>query len=97
MMHQIRKMVAMVALVVRCGCDPKVIQDSYGPTRIPIPKVPGLGLLLERPLFESYNKRAQSEFGKNPIDFAKYEKEMEEFKQREIYNRIFHEEEESNA
>jgi tRNA pseudouridine38-40 synthase len=97
MMHQIRKMVAMVALVVRCGCDPKIIRDSYGPEKIPIPKAPGLGLLLERPVFDSYNKRAKSEFGKNPIDFAKYEMEMEEFKQREIYNRIFREDAESNA
>ncbi|PGH08932.1 tRNA pseudouridine(38-40) synthase [Blastomyces parvus] len=97
MMHQIRKMVAMVALVVRCGCDIQRIPETYGDHKIAIPKAPGLGLLLERPIFDSYNKRTVVEFGKNPIDFSKYEKEIEEFKQREIYDRIFREEEESNS
>jgi tRNA pseudouridine38-40 synthase len=97
MMHQIRKMVAMVALVVRCGCDPKVIEDSYGSTKLSIPKAPGLGLLLERPLFDSYNRKMAVEFEKEKINFEKFDAEMDEFKQREIYNRIFREEEESNS
>ncbi|KAL2005393.1 hypothetical protein VTN00DRAFT_2604 [Thermoascus crustaceus] len=96
MMHQIRKMVAMAALVVRCGCPIDRIPESYGPTKIAIPKAPGLGLLLERPIFDSYNKKAP-EYGKDKIDFGKYEKEIEEFKQREIYERIFREEEETNS
>ncbi|KMP00741.1 tRNA pseudouridine synthase 1 [Coccidioides immitis H538.4] len=97
MMHQIRKMVAMAALVVRCGTDPQRITQSYGPQKIPIPKAPGLGLLLERPIFDTYNKKATNELDKNPIEFGKYEKEIEEFKNREIYQRIFREEEETNA
>lgn len=97
MMHQIRKMVAMVALIVRCGADPKIIQESYGHTRISIPKAPGLGLLLEHPIFDTYNKRATAEFGREKISFDKYEKEMNEFKQREIYDRMFREELESNS
>ncbi|KAI9880221.1 MAG: tRNA pseudouridine synthase 1 [Pleopsidium flavum] len=96
MMHQIRKMVSMVALVVRCGCDENRILESYDNNRISIPKAPGLGLLLERPVFDTYNERAVSKFDKEKIDFAKYEKEMEEFKQREIYERIFREEEKDN-
>ncbi|EEP75960.1 hypothetical protein UREG_00807 [Uncinocarpus reesii 1704] len=97
MMHQIRKMVAMAALIVRCGSDPQLIAQSYGPPKIPIPKAPGLGLLLERPIFDTYNKKATKDLGKNPIDFSKYEKEIDEFKNREIYERIFREEEETNA
>lgn len=93
MMHQIRKMVAMVALVVRCGTQKSIIQDSYGPANISIPKAPGLGLLLERPVFDSYNQKAMNEYKKEKIDFDKYQTEMEEFKQREIYDRIFREEE----
>jgi tRNA pseudouridine38-40 synthase len=96
MMHQIRKMVGMVALVVRCGCNPKRISEAYGPHSISIPKAPSLGLLLERPVFDSYNKRGKSEHGKEPIDFGKFEKDMEEFKQREIYERIYRDEEENN-
>lgn len=93
MMHQIRKMVAMVALVVRCGSPLSIIQDSYGAQNISIPKAPGLGLLLERPVFDSYNEKAVNEFNREKINFDKYQKEMEEFKQREIYDRIFREEE----
>ncbi len=92
MMHQIRKMVSMVALLVRCGCHEGRIQDSYMADKLSIPKAPSLGLLLERPVFEVYNEKLE-EFGYNKIEFDRYEKEMEEFKQREIYERIFREEE----
>ncbi|KAL4889222.1 hypothetical protein BDV59DRAFT_195892 [Aspergillus ambiguus] len=97
MMHQIRKMVAMAALVVRCGCDPKRIEEAYGPTKIAIPKAPGLGLLLERPVFESYNKKGAMVNDRKPINFDEYTETMNEFKQREIYDRIFREEVETNA
>lgn len=93
MMHQIRKMVSMTALVVRCGCHEDRLQDSYLQHRLSIPKAPGLGLLLERPVFDTYNERLVGQFGRESIDFRKFEKEMEEFKQREIYKRIFQEEE----
>jgi tRNA pseudouridine38-40 synthase len=93
MMHQIRKMVAMAALVVRCSSPLSIIQDSFGPANISIPKAPGLGLLLERPVFDSYNEKAENEYNKEKIDFDKYQKEIDEFKQREIYDRIFRDEE----
>lgn len=96
MMHQIRKMVSMVALIVRCGCHEGRLQDSFMADRISIPKAPSLGLLLERPVFDAYNERLE-QFGHKKIDFGRYEKEMEEFKQREIYERIFREEEEENV
>ena len=88
MMHQIRKMVSMAALVVRCGCHEARIQDTYLPQRLSIPKAPSVGLLLERPVFDGYNKKLE-EFGRASIDFSRHEKEIEEFKHREIYQRIF--------
>ncbi|OQD90720.1 hypothetical protein PENANT_c001G02095 [Penicillium antarcticum] len=94
MMHQIRKMVAMATLIVRAGCTPDRIAETYGPDRIAIPKAPGLGLLLERPIFGAYNAKAKA-LEREPIHFDKYSKEMDEFKQREIYDRIFREEQES--
>ena len=97
MMHQIRKMVTMAALLVRCGCHEGRIQDSYLAYKLSIPKAPGLGLLLERPVFDTYNERLVGEYERQPIDFKKHEKEMEEFKQREIYERIFREEEKANT
>lgn len=92
MMHQIRKMVAMATLVVRTGCHPGRIQDSYKNVRFIIPKAPGLGLLLERPIFENYNEKVAPLNERAPIGFTKYESEMAEFKQREIYDRIYREE-----
>jgi tRNA pseudouridine38-40 synthase len=91
MMHQIRKMVAMATMVVRCGTPLERFADSYGKDKISIPKAPGLGLLLERPVFDSYNQKAVSQFEKEKLDFGKFETAMEEFKQREIYERIFRE------
>ncbi|KAJ5155270.1 hypothetical protein N7492_008073 [Penicillium capsulatum] len=96
MMHQIRKMVAMSALVVRSGCNPDRIRETYGRERIAIPKAPGLGLLLERPLFDNYNSKAEG-LGREAISFDKFATEMQEFKQREIYDRIFREEERTAA
>jgi tRNA pseudouridine38-40 synthase len=96
MMHQIRKMVGMAALTVRCGSDPKIITESFGNVVVRIPKAPGLGLLLERPVFDSYNEKQAAQHGRDPIDFSKYEKEIEDFKEREIYQRIFREEAQGN-
>lgn len=96
MMHQIRKMVSMVALLIRCGCHEGRLQDSYTADRFSIPKAPSLGLLLERPVFDIYNEKLE-QFGREKIDFSRHEKEMNEFKQREIYERIFKEEERDNT
>lgn len=97
MMHQIRKMVAMAVLCVRCAAPVSIIKESYGPTRISIPKAPGLGLLLERPVFESYSKKAESAFDREPLNFTKFDKEIDEFKQKQIYNRIYDTEEKENS
>ncbi|CAL8581024.1 tRNA pseudouridine synthase 1, variant 2 [Xanthoria parietina] len=94
MMHQIRKMVTMAALIVRCGCPEERMNDSYGHDKLTLPKAPSLGLLLERPVFDSYNSKMRGDDveGKGEVGFEKYEKEIAEFKQREIYERIFREE-----
>ena len=96
MMHQIRKMVGMAALVVRCGCPTSRITESFEDVNLSIPRVPGLGLLLERPVFDSYNTHQAEKHGRGKIDFSRYNQVVEEFKQREIYERIFREEEEGN-
>ena len=94
MMHQIRKMVTMATLIVRCGCPEERMNESYRQEKLTLPKAPSLGLLLERPVFDTYNNkmRVQDVEGKGEVGFDKYEKEIEEFKQREIYERIFREE-----
>ncbi|KAG4305787.1 hypothetical protein PORY_000697 [Pneumocystis oryctolagi] len=95
MLHQIRKMVALVILVVRCGTPLSFISETFKSTRYNIPKAPGLGLLLEKPIFTGYNKRAES-MNREIIDPSLYEKEIEEFKQAYIYDKIFSEESKEN-
>ena len=97
MMHQIRKMVGLAALMVRCGTDVARVAESYERTKMAIPKAPGLGLLLERPVFGNYNRRATESLGREEIDFDKFEETMEKFKQEQIYSRIFEVEEKDNT
>ncbi|PNY29730.1 tRNA pseudouridine synthase 1 [Tolypocladium capitatum] len=97
MMHQIRKMVGMVSLAVRCGTDLDMIEQSYQNRKIAIPKAPGLGLLLERPVFENYNRRATDSLGRREIDFDGYDEELQAFKDKHIYTRIFDVEEKENT
>ncbi|RYP11482.1 hypothetical protein DL764_000005 [Monosporascus ibericus] len=97
MMHQIRKMVGMAVLATRCGAPLSVVSESYGPARISIPKAPGLGLLLERPVFDNYNRRAVDNLGLEPLDFGNYERQIREFKDHYIYRHIFELEEKENS
>jgi len=52
-----RKMVGMLILVTRSRVPASLIPETFGPSRIHVPKAPALGLLLERPLFDNYNKK----------------------------------------
>ncbi|KAI1172178.1 pseudouridine synthase [Nemania sp. FL0916] len=97
MMHQIRKMVGMAVLAVRCATPWERFDESYTAARISIPKAPSLGLLLERPVFTNYNRRAVENLGLEELNFANYDKEIEAFKQEHIYRRIFELEEQENS
>ncbi|KAF7982570.1 hypothetical protein HWV62_27565 [Athelia sp. TMB] len=69
----------------------------YSSRMIHLPKMPSLGLLLENPLFDSYNQRIRGvnehlqpsdpEY-RHPIDFEIHRASMEEFKQRHIYDNL---------
>lgn len=96
MLHQIRKMISMAALIARCGTPVERIEQAYGPQKINIPKAPALGLLLESPVFETYNARLEK-FGYDPIDFSKYQDQMDAFKMKHIYDKIYKEEVDENV
>ncbi|KAI1810745.1 pseudouridine synthase [Poronia punctata] len=97
MMHQIRKMVGMAVLAVRCATPWSRFEESYSAARISIPKAPSLGLLLERPVFSTYNRRAVENLNLEELDFSKYENEIQKFKEEHIYSRIFELEEQENS
>lgn len=96
MLHQIRKMICMACLVVRTGCPISRISDCFGPAKINIPKAPALGLLLECPVYETYNPRL-IEMGYNEVNFSKYQEEMDLFKMKNIYDKIYAEETKENV
>ncbi|CCK69858.1 pseudouridine synthase PUS1 KNAG_0D01060 [Huiozyma naganishii CBS 8797] len=96
MLHQIRKMISMATLITRCGTPVERISQAYGPQKINIPKAPALGLLLESPVYEGYNSRLEK-FGYDPIDFSKYQNEIDAFKMKHIYDKIYKEEVDDNV
>ncbi|KAI1328487.1 pseudouridine synthase [Xylariaceae sp. FL0255] len=97
MMHQIRKMVGMAALVTRCATPLERFKQSFSAARISIPKAPSLGLLLERPQFEAYNKRARDSLGLKELDYSKFDEEIKKFKAEFIYRHIYELEEKENS
>lgn len=97
MLHQIRKMVGLVVLVVRSMAPyAKLMPETFGYQRIHVPKAPGLGLLLEKPIFEVYNRRAEKE-SREAVDFEPHREAIEKFKDEFIYTRIFQEEKNNNT
>jgi len=90
-------MVSALVLCCRTGTPPQIIEELYGPRRVFIPKMPSLGLLLEHPIFESYNRKVKSvNEGLSPedaefrplIDFDIHREEIDQFRQTYIYDRM---------
>ncbi|KAJ3187278.1 tRNA pseudouridine synthase 1 [Gaertneriomyces sp. JEL0708] len=57
MLHQIRKMVGLVILMVRTNTSKTLIPQTWANIKVNIPKAPALGLLLERTIFRGYNQK----------------------------------------
>ena len=56
LMHQIRKMIGLAVMVASERASPSAITDALTVVAFPTPMAPGLGLLLDETLFDSYNK-----------------------------------------
>ncbi|KAK9762056.1 tRNA pseudouridine synthase 1 [Basidiobolus ranarum] len=95
MIHQIRKMVGLVILMARTNNPLSLMDRTFEEKKINIPKAPGIGLLLEKPVFGAYNKRAV-EMGREVIQFDPYQEQMEVFKEKYIYNAMIQVENEEN-
>ncbi|KAJ1341004.1 tRNA pseudouridine(38-40) synthase [Batrachochytrium salamandrivorans] len=86
MLHQIRKMIGLAVMMMRTDTPAALIKNAFTSTRINIPKAPALGLLLERPLFENYNKQIQPKgTDRDLIDFDNYTDLITKFKDEWIY------------
>ncbi|KAF9218960.1 pseudouridine synthase [Gyrodon lividus] len=95
MLHQ-RKMMSALVLTCRTGTPSEIIDELYGPRMVLVPKMPALGLLLEYPIFDSYNRRVttinerEKHDSSHPdfrpaIDFEQYRETIDAFKQKFIY------------
>ncbi|KAH7914642.1 pseudouridine synthase [Hygrophoropsis aurantiaca] len=96
MLHQ-RKMMCALVLSCRTGTPSQIIDELYGPRMVVVPKMPALGLLLEYPIFDSYNSKVSSLNEKlepkHPdyrpvIDFEQYRPDIDAFKQKHIYENM---------
>lgn len=97
MLHQIRKMMSMLVMTCRTETSPQIIDELYGPRNVFVPKMPSLGLLLEHPLFHSYNGRMAvineklqpSDAEYRPlIDFELHREKIDAFKEEYIYKNM---------
>ncbi|KAI8917417.1 pseudouridine synthase [Entophlyctis helioformis] len=86
MLHQIRKMVGLAAMMVRTATPVSLVPKTFEPIRLNIPKAPALGLLLERPVFDKYNSDVKERStDRDRIDFEPFQAEVDEFKKEWIY------------
>ncbi|XP_053309759.1 pseudouridylate synthase 1 homolog [Spea bombifrons] len=88
MMHQIRKMIGLVIAVVKGYAPVSIIERSWGEEKVDIPKVPGLGLVLEKVHFEKYNRRFGNDGLHESLDWVEEEDKIESFKKEHIYPTI---------
>jgi len=97
MLHQIRKMIGLTMAVVRGFCDENVFDRVFQALKVDIPKAPGLGLLLDRVNYDTYNERFGTDGERKPIDWNLYQAQIEEFRDQHIYPHIFQLEKEERS
>ncbi|ETE60137.1 tRNA pseudouridine synthase A, mitochondrial, partial [Ophiophagus hannah] len=97
MMHQIRKMIGLVIAIVKGHATQSIMERSWGEEKVDIPKAPGLGLILERVHFESYNQRFGDDGLHEALEWAEEEGKIAAFKEQHIYPTIINTEKEEKS
>ncbi|CAI4063035.1 hypothetical protein SUVZ_07G1830 [Saccharomyces uvarum] len=93
MLHQIRRMVALAALVVRCQLPPSIVRDHLAAaTRKHIPRAPAAGLLLEGPVFAQYNSKLRRLLYREIRPNSEAVEHMRRFRECQIYTAVAREE-----
>lgn len=88
MLHQIRKMIGLVIAVVKGYAKDEVLERSWGPEKVDIPRAPGLGLVLERVHFDRYNQRFGGDGLHQRLEWDEESESMKGFKKAHIYPSI---------
>lgn len=97
MLHQIRKMVALTMAVVRGHCDETVFQRVFQLGKVDLPRAPGLGLVLDRVNYDTYNEKYALDGERKPIDWNVYQTEIDEFREKFVYSHIYQQENEEKS
>ncbi|KAI8998222.1 pseudouridine synthase [Gaertneriomyces semiglobifer] len=86
---QIRKMIAMAVMVVRTNTPRSVVANSFGVAKIEIPEAPGMGLILDEPVYETFNSDCQRRDDYATINFDKFLPEITSFRHHELHDAIY--------
>ncbi|KAK9873223.1 hypothetical protein WA026_021715 [Henosepilachna vigintioctopunctata] len=84
MLHQIRKMVALMLAIVRNHAHESLLTQAFSSDKVNIPRAPGLGLLLEFVHYDRYNERYGKDGMHEKLDFKEFDSEVEAFKNKYI-------------
>ncbi|XP_046750450.1 tRNA pseudouridine synthase A isoform X2 [Diprion similis] len=88
MLHQIRKMVALVIAIVRTQTSQETLNTAFGQERLDIPKAPSLGLVLDQVHYDRYNKRYSSDGIHEALEWPEVNDEIVKFKEDYILKYI---------
>jgi len=88
MLHQIRKMVGVAMAITRGIAGKDVITKAFTNERIDLPVAPGLGLVLEEPHYDIYNKRFASDGIHEGLMWSDISNDLQKFREKYINSTI---------
>ncbi|XP_037953471.1 tRNA pseudouridine synthase A [Teleopsis dalmanni] len=89
MLHQIRKMVGLAIAIVRGNTTVSTLDRAFTQEKLDLPMAPGLGLVLDTVHYDRYNERYGKDGLHEPLDWKKYETEINEFVEKYIDVNIY--------
>ncbi|KAG9489255.1 pseudouridylate synthase 1 homolog [Eleutherodactylus coqui] len=84
MLHQIRKMVALIIAVMKGSVAPEFLPLSMQPEKINIRMAPSLGLVLECTHFDSHNQRCHTNQSMRTVTWEDFLPTIEAFREEKI-------------
>lgn len=84
MLHQIRKMVALMLAIVRNHVEESILHKALANEKVNIPRAPGLGLLLEFVHYDRYNFRYGEDGVHEKLLWEETEETVNDFKEKFI-------------
>ncbi|XP_045469503.1 tRNA pseudouridine synthase A [Harmonia axyridis] len=84
MLHQIRKMVALMLAVIRNHTNEATLLQALTNEKVNVPRAPGLGLLLEFVHYDRYNLRYGEDGIHQKLEWQECENDVEAFKNKYI-------------